>query len=164
MLERTAASPASPPPKPWRPAKLARPVEDAYRAFCATHLSAAPEAECLALVGAYLYALPAGLPDLTGLRYLHPGWWLGTVKKDRFEPAHALALGLRPDEARRVLDLPSDAPDLAAYLRGETLISPGEDGWTLIAVAGNPVGWGKRVANRLKSHYPKGLRRWPERV
>lgn len=113
----------------------------------------------LALVGSYLYALPAGLPDLTGLRYLHPGWWLGTVKKDRFEPSHALALGLRAQDAQRVLDLHADDPALAAYLRGETLTSPGEDGWTLVAVDGFPVGWGKRVAGRLKSRYPKGLRR-----
>lgn len=112
----------------------------------------------VAQVGSYLYALPPGLPDLTGLRYLHPGWWLGTIKKDRFEPSHALALGLRPEDARRVLDLPADAAELAAYLRGETLPGPGEDGWTLVAGDGFPLGWGKRVAGRLKSHYPKGLR------
>lgn len=113
----------------------------------------------LALVGSYLYALPTGLPDLTGLRYLHPGWWLGTVKKDRFEPSHALALGLRLEDACRGLDLPADAPELAAYLRGETLTSTGENGWTLVAVDSFPVGWGKRTGGRLKSHYPKGLRR-----
>ena len=182
VLERTADAPAASPPKPWRPMKLPRPVEEAYRTFCTmalqeadprshtkTHEDAqgdlrAPScpswiSSSYALVGSYLYALPAGLPDLTGLRYLHPGWWLGTVKKDRLEPSHALALGLQRQEAQRVLDLPADDPALAAYLRGETLPSPGEDGWTLVTVDCNPVGWGKRVANRLKSHYPKGLRR-----
>jgi NOL1/NOP2/fmu family ribosome biogenesis protein len=40
------------------------------------------------------------------------------------------------------------------------LRSPGEDGWTLAAVDGFPLGWGKRVAGVLKNHYPRGLR-WP---
>lgn len=186
VLARLADAPADPPPKPWRPAKLPKPAEDAYRAFCAMALrlnadhsgieasaghlpsgarppeGSIPDANFsagLTLVGSYLYALPAGLPDLTGLRFLHPGWWLGTLKKDRFEPSHALALGLQQRDAQRVLDLRADAAELTAYLRGETLLSPGEDGWTLVTVDRYPVGWGKRVANRLKSHYPKGLRR-----
>ncbi len=193
VLERATHALASPSPKTWRPTKLPKSVEDAYRSFCAAafnmtsaetgivaarqpllglagHLPSGakpPEGSIpdaifstdLALVGSYLYALPAGLPDLTGLRYLHPGWWLGTLKKDRFEPSHALALGLRLEDARRTLVLPADAPELAAYLRGETLVNAGEDGWTLVAVDGFPLGWGKRTGGRLKSHYPKGLRR-----
>jgi 16S rRNA C967 or C1407 C5-methylase (RsmB/RsmF family)/NOL1/NOP2/fmu family ribosome biogenesis protein len=159
-LERAANAPPSPPPKPWRPAKLPRPVEEAYRTFCAApHPPWGDAAFALALSGAYLYALPAGLPDLTGLRYLHPGWWLGVVKKDRFEPSHALALGLTPQAARRTLDLAADAPETAAYLRGEICSSAGDDGWTLVTVDGFPAGWGKRTGGRLKSHYPKGLRR-----
>jgi hypothetical protein len=63
---------------------------------------------------------------------------------------------IRP--SRPVVDYPADSDDLHAYLRGETLPSPGEEGWTLVTVAGFPLGWGKRVAGRLKSHYPKGLR------
>lgn len=184
VLERAAEAPADPLVKPWRPARLPRPVEEAYRAFCAAALKTTDsqghtkthenvqknlrDASCsswmdsssaLALVGSYLYALPDSLPDLIGLRFLHPGWWLGTLKKDRFEPAHALALGLKPRDAQRVLALPADAPALTAYLRGETLTSPGEDGWTLVVVDGFPMGWGKRTGGRLKSHYPHGLRR-----
>ncbi len=145
-------------PKPWRSAPLPRSVEQAYRTFGAQNLTTPPATERLALVGAYLYALPAGLPDLTGLRFLHPGWWLGTIHKDRFAPSHALALRLRPADALRCADLPADSPDLRAYLRGESFRSAGEDGWTLIAVDGFAVGWGKRVKGLMKSHYPKGLR------
>lgn len=158
VLERAADGPADPPIKPGMPASPPRAAAAAYRTFCADHLAAAPAAERLALIGSYLYALPAALPDLTGLRCLHPGWWLGTIKKDRFEPSHALALGLRPEDARRVLALPADAPELAAYLRGELFRSPGEDGWTLVCVDGHPLGWGKRVKGAIKSHYPRGLR------
>ena len=159
VLGRAADTPANHPPKAWRLAKLARPDEAAYRNFYAAHLTGEPAARELALIGSYLYALPPGLPDLTGLRYLHPGWWLGTLKGDRFEPSHALALGLSPSDARRVLTLRADAPELAAYLRGEVFSSHGEDGWTLVVVDGFPIGWGKRSGGRLKSHYPKGLRR-----
>lgn len=158
VLERAADGSADPPIKPGMPASPPRAAAAAYRTFCADHLAAAPAAERLALIGSYLYALPAALPDLTGLRCLHPGWWLGTIKKDRFEPSHALALGLRPEDARRVLALPADAPELAAYLRGELFRSPGEDGWTLVCVDGHPLGWGKRVQGAIKSHYPRGLR------
>lgn len=158
LQRRPDADVPPPPPKPWRVGPLPRPVEQAYRAFCAQNLAAAPATERLALVGAYLYALPPGLPDLTGLRFLHPGWWLGTLKGTRFEPSHALALRLRPADVLRCADLPADSPELRAYLRGESFRSAGEDGWTLIAADGFAVGWGKRVAGVMKSHYPKGLR------
>ncbi len=144
-------------PRPARSERLPKAVEAAYRAFVAETL-AGPPADAVMLAGAYLYAVLPGLPDLAGLRFLHPGWWLGTARKERFEPSHALALGLRAQQARRVADFPADGPETARYLRGETLASTGEDGWTLVTVDGYPLGWGKRVAGRLKSHYPRGLR------
>ena len=145
-------------PRLWPPVRLLRPVEQAYRAFCAAHLTGVPAAERLALVGSYLYALPPELPDLSGLRFLHPGWWLGTIKKDRFEPSHALALGLALEDALRSVRLDAASPDLRAYLQGSGFRSPGDDGWLLIAVESHPLGWGKRVNGMVKSHYPKGLR------
>ena len=42
------------------------------------------------------------MPDLKGLKVLRPGLHMGTVKKNRFEPSHALALSLLPEEAKRV--------------------------------------------------------------
>jgi NOL1/NOP2/sun family putative RNA methylase len=145
-------------PRLWTPVRLPRPAEQAYRAFCAGHLAGVPAAERLALVGSYLYALPPELPDLSGLRFLHPGWWLGTLKKDRFEPSHALALGVTVREALRSVCLDADSPELRAYLQGGSFRSSGDDGWLLIAVDGYPLGWGKRVNGTVKSHYPKGLR------
>ncbi|MDQ1300978.1 MAG: hypothetical protein QG637_899 [Chloroflexota bacterium] len=162
LQRRAAAADLALSPKPWRSVPLPRPVAAAYRAFCAANLAQPPAADRLALVGSYLYALPHDLPDLTGLRFLHPGWWLGVMKKERFEPSHALALRLRPADALRCADQPAGSPDglshLPAYLRGEGFRSPGEDGWTLVAADGFAVGWGKRVGGMLKSHYPKGLR------
>ena len=145
-------------PRPWPPVRLPRPVEQAYRAFCTAHLADVPAAGRLALVGSYLYALPPELPDLSGLRFLHPGWWLGTIKKDRFEPSHALALGLTLGNSLRSVRLDADSPDIRTYLQGNSFRSPGDDGWLLVAVDDHPLGWGKRVNGTVKSHYPKGLR------
>ncbi len=140
---------------------LPQAAERAYHTFCQAHLTGVPTRARLALVGSYLYALPEqGLApaDLVGLRFLHPGWWLGTIKTERFEPSHALALGLRAEDARRVVALNAAAPQTAAYLRGQPVVAAGEDGWVLITVDGFPLGWGKRVAGVVKSHYPRGLR------
>ena len=109
--------------------------------------------------GSYLYSLPSGLPDLQGTRQIHPGWWLGTLKTGRFEPAHALALGIESHHAQRTLSLRRDDPQLLDYLQGSSLPDPGEPGWLLITVEGYPVGWGKRSNAVIKNFYPRGLRR-----
>jgi NOL1/NOP2/fmu family ribosome biogenesis protein len=108
--------------------------------------------------GTYLYWLHPELPDLSGLRVVHPGWWLGTFKKARFEPSHALALGLRTDQVRQVVNLPAQSADVLNYLRGQGLDQPGADGWVLVCVEGFPLGWGKRLNGTVKNFYPKGLR------
>jgi len=129
-----------------------------FREFCHENLnpSARPLAQLMA--GPRLYALPDDMPNLSGLRVLEPGWLLGTVRQGRFEPAHALALSLRRDDARLVLDLAADDRRLYAYLLGQPVSSPGEAGWVLVCVDGFPIGWGKRVGGMVKSHYPRSLR------
>ena len=72
---------------------------------------------------------------------------------------HALAMGLRVEDVRRTLSLSADDPALMRYLRGEVLPSPGPNGWVLVTVDGYPLGWGKHVQARLKSHLPSWLRR-----
>jgi NOL1/NOP2/sun family putative RNA methylase len=139
--------------------RLPAQVHALYRAFCREHLAMAPATERLALVGTYLYALPPDLPDLTGTRFIHPGWWLGTIKKDRFEPSHALAMALTSSGAQHTLDFEAGSDEFLTYLRGGSLPAEGEDGWTLVTVDGFPLGWGKCVRGMVKSHYPKGLRR-----
>jgi NOL1/NOP2/sun family putative RNA methylase len=103
-----------------------------------------------------LYFVPEQIPDFGALRVVHPGVWLGTFKKERFEPAHPLALFLQRGQAKNVLDLPADSREMAAYLRGETIPSEGMPGWTLITVDGWPLGWGKRVQGMVKNHFPRG--------
>jgi NOL1/NOP2/fmu family ribosome biogenesis protein len=121
-------------------------------------------ADRLRVRGERLYLIPEGMPDFgnpstssgRGLRLVHPGVWFGNFKKDRFEPAHPLALYLRRGEAKRTIDLHANGREVAAYLRGETLPSNGPPGWTLVTVDGWPLGWGKRVQGIVKNHYPRG--------
>lgn len=106
--------------------------------------------------GDRLYLAPQGCPELKGLRVLRPGLELGELKKDRLEPAHALALWAKPLE--RTMDLRSEGPEIGLYLHGEVLPCT-EKGWCLVTVDGYSIGWGKGDGRQLKNHYPKGLRR-----
>ena len=106
--------------------------------------------------GRSIYWAPEDMPQLRGLKVERPGLELGEVKKDRFEPAHALAMYLKT--AANTHDLPAEGDGIRAYMHGET-ISSGVKGWCLVTVDGFSIGWGKGDGNVLKNHYPKGLRR-----
>lgn len=106
-----------------------------------------------------LYLLPEKAPSIEKLKVLRPGLHLGTIKKNRFEPSHALALSLQKDQAKHTFDLSSNSSEIISYLKGEVLQVNGlPKGWYLITVDGHSLGWGKLAGNVLKNHYPKGLR------
>ena len=106
--------------------------------------------------GQSLYWVPDETPDLHGVKVLRPGLELGVEKKDRFEPAHALALWL--NHCNNMQDLPAESPQISAYLHGDVVPSE-KNGWCLVTVDGYSIGWGKGDGRVLKNHYPKGLRR-----
>ena len=165
VLKRTDASTEAT-FKPYR-SKIPSSAGEVFQQFCQETLNEAclPQLEPeLELEGAYLYARPSQLPPLGKLRIIHPGWWLGQLKANRFEPSHALALGLRDGQALRQVCLQVDDPALTAYLRGESLPLDAENGWVLVTVEGAglkkafPIGWGKCSRGVLKNFYPRGLR------
>lgn len=108
--------------------------------------------------GEQLYLAPASLPKLKGLKVLRPGLHLGTLKKNRFEPSHALALTLTAQDVLHTLDYSAESSEIKAYLNGQTLPAEGDKGWYLVTTDGYSIGWGKLAAGMLKNHYPKGLR------
>ena len=108
------------------------------------------------LFGQSLYWAPNEMPSLKGVKALRPGLELGQVKKDRFEPAHGLALWLK--NAKRMQDYPALGDEARAYLHGEVVRSE-QQGWCLVTLDGCSIGWGKGDGKVLKNHYPKGLRR-----
>ncbi|MCR5031724.1 MAG: RsmF rRNA methyltransferase first C-terminal domain-containing protein [Lachnospiraceae bacterium] len=112
------------------------------------------------LFGDQVYQTPDEMPRLRGLKVLRAGLHLGTLKKNRFEPSHALALSLKPEDAVHVADLSHNEKDLTAYLNGMTLHHEGDKGWYLVVDHGYTYGWGKLSGQVLKNHYPIGLRRY----
>jgi NOL1/NOP2/sun family putative RNA methylase len=144
-------------PSPERPRGKGKAKADPwkdYEAFAEKYLKIPPTGERL-VFGDQLYLLPEGLSDISGLRVLRPGLHLGTNKKNRFEPGHALALALEKSQVSQCFE--TDEPE--KFLRGETFsCSDSLEGWTLVTCHGLSMGWGKASRGMLKNHYPKGLR------
>ena len=114
-----------------------------------------PEGKAVSF-GQSLYWAPMELPELNRLKVLRPGLELGTERKGRFEPAHALALWLKTCAVTE--SFPPESPEMKAYLHGDVVPS-GKKGWCLVQAGGYAIGWGKGDGSVLKNHYPKGLRR-----
>lgn len=118
--------------------------------------------------GETLFLGPHGIPDLAGLKVARPGWHVGSLRRGRFEPSHALAMGLHPDEVSRVLPMAADSGEIIRYLKGETLSveesrilrAEGESakGYVLVSAGGFSVGWGKWADGMLKNEYPAAWR------
>lgn len=111
-----------------------------------------------ALFKGHLYSKPKGLPSLQGLKVVKSGWYLGELKKNRFEPSQSLAMGLSAQDVNDPILFKPDDEQLYRYLKGETLHLEGNKGWKLIAVDGYSLGWGKQVQGILKNAYPPGWR------
>ena len=114
-----------------------------------------PEGKAVSF-GQNLYWAPEEMPDIRKLKVMRPGLELGTVKKDRFEPAHALALWL--GSCKTIQHYDAESQEMRDYLHGDVVPS-GKKGWCLVCAGNYSIGWGKGDGRVLKNHYPKGLRR-----
>jgi NOL1/NOP2/fmu family ribosome biogenesis protein len=156
LLQQTGAEPLSRPRRANTPA-LAPQARRLLEEFTRSSLSGWSGAGQVAQHGAYLYRLPEAGLDLKGLHTIHPGLWLGTLKKNRFEPSQALAMSLKAEQALQVIRL--DEAEALDYLRGRSLPAPGgSKGWVLVTLQGFPLGWGKCSLGSVKNYYPRGLR------
>jgi NOL1/NOP2/fmu family ribosome biogenesis protein len=137
-------------------ANLAESIRD-YERFCSEIRNWEDHGK-FRLFGTHLYLVPEQMRELSGIHVVRAGLELGEQKKNRFEPAHALALALKPSEVTNSYEL---GEQTAAYLHGDT-ISCGENvkkGWVLLTTQGISIGWGKCDGRQIKNHYPKGLRK-----
>lgn len=121
------------------------------------------EAGRMRIYGERIYYMPEGLPDMRGVRFLRTGLLMGELRKKRFEPSQALAMSLKKEEYRKVIDFSVKDGRVMRYLKGETLdvsdqILRKEKGWFLICVDGFPLGWGKLDGGTLKNKYLPGWR------
>lgn len=108
--------------------------------------------------GDRLYLLPYKVPDLKSLRALRTGWYLGEIKRDRFEPSQAFASGLKKNEVRNWIDFSVEDQNVIRYLKGESLNVEAKEGYQLVCVDGFPLGWAKKSGNILKNKYSPGWR------
>ena len=139
-----------------------------------------PDAKASALANAFLSENLEQLPEGTRLTLLRdcvwltpdfpipsrgifaPGVCLGTLQKGRVEPHHQFASAYGGVYRRRIA-LSHGDPRVLAYLRGEEIpLAESErragNGYAAVLYEGAPLGGGKIVSDRLKNHYPKGLR------
>ena len=109
--------------------------------------------------GQYIYILPQNMPDSRGLGILRAGIQAFEIKGKRLEPCHHLFTSALPDSLRNRINFAWNAPETAAFLRGEELdISQSLKGWTGVSIENVMLGFGKASGGKLKNRYPKGLR------
>lgn len=96
--------------------------------------------------------------SLNKLKLLRNGLHLGTIKKDRFEPSHALSMYLKKEDVNKYIDFSHCDSNVINYLKGMTLNSIGYKGYVLVCVEGISLGWSKDDTRMIKNLYPKGLR------
>lgn len=106
--------------------------------------------------GDKLYLKPGGL-DIDKIKIVRCGLHLGEVKKNRFEPSHALAIALKKEDFKNTENFLCEAEEIKTYLSGDVIKSD-KNGWCAVCVDSYPLGWGKASGGILKNHYPKYLR------
>jgi 16S rRNA C967 or C1407 C5-methylase (RsmB/RsmF family)/NOL1/NOP2/fmu family ribosome biogenesis protein len=149
--------PAATGPRPGRRAEGAE-VRRAWRAFRERTLPGfdAPE-DRVHVHGDRAFLLPEQPVPLPVDRLARPGVPLGRLRPGRFQPDPALATVATPADAADPVRLSADP--LAAYLRGETVEQPGDDGWVLVCFEDWGLGWGRRSHGVLKNLLPGHVRR-----
>lgn len=128
-----------------------------YREFEAKNLNIKLDGVFIKM-GDELHLIPEELFCLDGFKVERNGLHLGTIKEKRFEPNHSLALYMKKENAKNVLNLTYDSKEVRDYLKGFTLNSLGNKGYVLVCVNGISLGWCKDDGRILKNLYPKGLR------
>lgn len=108
--------------------------------------------------GEQIYLMPEQMISIKGLKVVRPGLHLGTVRRDRFEPSHALALHLFKNDVAQYYEM--NEKETESYLHGDVFpCGPELKGWVLLTTGGYSIGFGKAGNGQMKNHYPKGLRK-----
>ena len=128
-----------------------------YRNFEKKHLNINVDNKFM-LRGDNLYLLPDECPNVDKLKVLRYGLHLGVLKKNRFEPSHALSHYLKTEQIKHTENISLNDETIFDYLRGNVINTGESRGWVVVTVEEIPIGWGKESNGVLKNHYPKGLR------
>lgn len=109
------------------------------------------------MFGEQIYLVPEAMISMDGMKVVRPGLHLGSNRKNRIEPAHALALALSMEETDKKMSLSGE--ETKRYIHGESLTCGTQRGWTVLTYEGYPLGFGKAANGQMKNHYPRGLRK-----
>ncbi len=142
------------------PVRHSAQAEKAFRAFEGDFFESPPTGEIHTLPDGRMYRVPAGMPDLAGVRLLRLGAELGEWDGKRFKPAHAFAMAYGASAKRQIRLTREGAKK---YLLGEVLPCDGQEGWCVVCVEEFPLGLGKCTGGIVKNHLPKGLRMYAGR-
>lgn len=99
--------------------------------------------------------------DFDKIRIVNSGLYLGNLKNKRFEPSNALALSLKKDEFKNVLNLKNNDVRIIKYLKGETIeVKEFDliDEYALVCLDDYPLGFGKVNKGILKNKYEVNYR------
>ena len=118
--------------------------------------------------GSHVYIQPKGIPSLSELKVIRPGWYVGEINHGRLEPTHPLAMGLNRKEAVRSISWSANDERTVRFLKGETVFVQEEEivlygdasprGYVLICTDGYPIGWAKFADGILNNRLPAGWR------
>ncbi len=96
--------------------------------------------------------------EIEKLRLISAGVVVGTLKKNRMQPEHALFMYSNASRFRRKISFKADSIELSIYLSGNTVeIDSSLKGFCAVCVDEYPIGYGKAVDGILKNHLPKKL-------
>lgn len=134
-----------------------------WQAWLQRHLQTQPQwlqAKQIVVDRDQYYALPPelALNQLATIHCLRRGLWLGTARKGRFIPNHALVMALPKTAWRQVITI--DHEQYHHFCHGETLTIAADypKGWYPVCFEEQIFSWGYLVGHTLKNFYPKNLR------
>lgn len=114
----------------------------------------------LELHGERLNSWPEEMVELTGMRLMRTGMYLGDMKNKRFEPSQSLAVSLHREEYPYSVSFSLGDERILRYLKGETVEIEDKKltGYVLVCVDGFSLGWAKASKGSLKNKYHPGWR------
>lgn len=114
----------------------------------------------LELHGERLNSWPDEMVDLTGMRLMRTGMYLGDIKNKRFEPSQSLAVSLHKEEYPNSISFSLGDERIIRYLKGETIEIEDKslNGYVLVCVDDFSLGWAKASKGSLKNKYHPGWR------
>lgn len=93
----------------------------------------------------------------SNLYVIYAGCEIAEIKNKKYKPLHSLALSnLINKSSVNYIEL--NLKTALNYLRKEDFNIEGSEGWVLFTYNGIPLGWGKKLRNRINNYYPKEWR------